>query len=74
MMPEKKVLKTLLEFTDNVEFVGSATNCSQITSDIENTNPDVVLMDIEMPLADGIEGVRQIKLFSAHKGYHANRF
>ncbi|MBK6563927.1 MAG: response regulator transcription factor [Saprospiraceae bacterium] len=62
----KESLKTLLEFTDNMEFVGSAGNCSQITSDIENTNPDVVLMDIEMPLADGIEGVRQIKLFFPH--------
>ncbi|MBK8622957.1 MAG: response regulator transcription factor [Saprospiraceae bacterium] len=62
----KESLKTLLEFTDNMEFVGSAGNCSQIISDIENTNPDVVLMDIEMPLADGIEGVRQIKHFFPH--------
>jgi len=62
----KESLKTLLEFTDNMEFVGSAGNCSQIISDIENTNPDVVLMDIEMPLADGIEGVRQIKHIFPH--------
>jgi DNA-binding NarL/FixJ family response regulator len=54
-------LETLLEFTDNMIFAGSANNCSNVARDMEDNYPDVVLMDVEMPVVDGVEGVRQIK-------------
>ena len=57
----KESLKTLLDFTDNMLFVGSASDCRSVDEDMSETKPDIVLMDVEMPLADGIEGVRQIK-------------
>jgi DNA-binding NarL/FixJ family response regulator len=57
----KESLMALIELTDNMEFVGSAPNCANVEKDMEATNPHVVLMDIEMPIIDGIDGVRMIK-------------
>lgn len=55
-------LKALLLLNDEFRFVGEAMNCKNVISDIENHYPDVVLMDINMPEVNGIEGLRQIKL------------
>jgi DNA-binding NarL/FixJ family response regulator len=54
-------LETLMEFTNNLICVGSANNCSNVARDMEDTYPDIVLMDVEMPVVDGVQGVRQIK-------------
>ena len=54
-------LQALLQFNEGYEFAGSFENCSAIADDVEATNPDLILMDIEMPLADGISGVRIVK-------------
>ena len=55
-------LKALLLLNDEFKFVGEAMNCKNVISDIETHYPDVVLMDINMPEVNGIEGLRQIKL------------
>jgi DNA-binding NarL/FixJ family response regulator len=57
----KESLMSLIELTDNMEFAGSASNCENAIADMEAFCPDVVLMDIEMPVTDGIDGVRMIK-------------
>jgi DNA-binding NarL/FixJ family response regulator len=54
-------LIALLELTDSMHFVGSASNCTSVEQDMLSSKPDVVLMDIEMPETDGIEGVKRIK-------------
>ena len=54
-------LKTLIQMTDNMEFVGQAPNCVNAVQDIKNHRPDVVLMDINMPEVDGIQGLKMIK-------------
>ncbi len=54
-------LKALLELSPEVVFAGEAVNCSHVKEDMERTFPDVVLMDINMPVSDGIEGLKKIK-------------
>lgn len=54
-------LMALIELTDNMNNVGHASNCSEVFSDMQSAQPDVVLMDIEMPEVDGIQGVKRIK-------------
>ena len=54
-------LSRLLSTADGIECVGAFENCSSALDDISELAPDVILMDIEMPLMDGIDGVRMIK-------------
>ncbi len=54
-------LKALLSVTAEMECVGSFHNCSHVLDDMQKLQPDVILMDIEMPVADGISGVLKIK-------------
>lgn len=54
-------LKALLELSPEVVFAGEAVNCSNVKKDMEQNFPDVVLMDINMPVSDGIEGLKNIK-------------
>lgn len=54
-------LKALLSLTDGMECVGTFPDCRHVTDDMEELKPDVVLMDIAMPGADGIYGVGEIK-------------
>lgn len=54
-------LKALLELSDNLMFVGEAENCKNVLQEIETYFPEVVLMDINMPEVDGLEGLKLIK-------------
>jgi DNA-binding NarL/FixJ family response regulator len=54
-------LKALLELSPELVYVGEAANCVYAVQDMEASFPDVVLMDINMPGVDGIEGLKLIK-------------
>jgi DNA-binding NarL/FixJ family response regulator len=59
--PRRDSLKALIELSPELSFCGEGVNCLQVKKDMETTFPDVVLMDINMPEADGIAGLKEIK-------------
>ncbi len=57
----RESLKSLLLFNNELKVVGEAINCVSVLEDIDTCYPDLVLMDINMPDVDGIEGLKLIK-------------
>lgn len=54
-------LQTILELQDDMEVVGVAENGKEACELTAELKPDLVLMDIKMPVMDGIESTRWIK-------------
>lgn len=54
-------LCNLLRNTDEIEVVGDAQNGKDAMIQVRELNPDVVLMDLDMPEMNGIEAIRLIK-------------
>lgn len=56
----RKVIKDILEIDKEIEVVGLARNGKEALEKIPILNPDVITLDIEMPVMDGIETLREI--------------
>jgi NarL family two-component system response regulator LiaR len=55
-----QALQGLLSGEPGIEPVGSASSVGEALDLAERTHPDVVLMDIDLPGRDGIEGTREL--------------
>ena len=57
----RQELRTLLTLAGDIEIVGEATDGLEAVRLAEALQPDVILMDLEMPVMDGYEAALQIK-------------
>lgn len=56
-----EALQLLIGIEPNMRCAGAYENCFGLVENLKDNAPDVVLMDINMPLCNGIEGVRLLQ-------------
>lgn len=60
--PTRRGLRALLTLYPEVELVGEAANGQEAVRLVRECWPDVVLMDMQMPVLDGVSATKWIKL------------
>lgn len=63
----RMTIKTILRRADGFEVVGEAENGREGVDMARELNPDVVTLDMEMPVMDGIECLRRLRILSPAK-------
>jgi DNA-binding NarL/FixJ family response regulator len=54
-------LSMLINGSDGFEVLAAYKNCANVVDEVEAWRPDVILMDIDMPGVNGIEGLKLIR-------------
>jgi two-component system chemotaxis response regulator CheB len=57
-----KALRDILDSDHEIEVVGSARNGKDAVEKIKKLRPDVITLDVDMPVMDGIQAVRHIMI------------
>lgn len=79
----RMILRMLVERAGGFEVVGEAQNGEQCVAYFEQTRPDVVFLDVDMPVMNGVEAAQRIQdldphaaliFATAHEGYREEAF
>ena len=54
-------LTMLISGSEGFDVLAAFKNCNNIIDEVEAFNPDVILMDIDMPGVNGIEGLKRVR-------------
>ncbi len=57
----RKGLEQLLELEGDIEVIGEASNGKEAVEKAIQLNPDVILMDVNMPVQNGVNAIRELK-------------
>jgi DNA-binding NarL/FixJ family response regulator len=64
----RRGIRTILEQTQDIEVVGEAANGQEAVADAREMVPDAILMDIKMPVINGIDASKAILQENPHIG------
>jgi DNA-binding NarL/FixJ family response regulator len=57
----RRALRAVLALQPGIELIGEAAGGEEALAEVERLRPDIVILDIRMPLVDGIAATKQIK-------------
>jgi DNA-binding NarL/FixJ family response regulator len=57
----RRGVRSLLESENNLKIVGEASNGQELMKKAQESKPDVIVLDIAMPLLNGLEATRRLK-------------
>lgn len=57
----RESIEHLIQFSDGLVCLGSYDNARNVQQQVSELNPDVILMDIDMPVVNGIKGLKIIR-------------
>lgn len=60
-MLTREGLRTILDLEEDLEVIGVARNGQEVCEMVDTMRPDLVLLDIRMPVMDGISALKRIK-------------
>ncbi len=58
-------LTMLISGSDGFEVVAAFKNCNNVVDEVKAYKPDVILMDIDMPGINGIEGLKRLREYNS---------
>lgn len=57
----RKIISDMINSEDDMEVVATARNGQDLINKLESYNPDVITLDVEMPIMDGISTLKKLK-------------
>lgn len=57
----RESLSVFISFSEELELLGAFENCAKVRNHLEKYDPDIILMDIDMPIMNGIDGLKIIR-------------